>query len=168
LIVSFNGIGPNYYSSSDGSFAQDVEGPPGISGLVTAIINGRSLTTLIANSLGSTVAVDLYDFFALNQGFDRPSSTGAFANVSQSLSCGAACIPFASLTAPSYRYVLGSADFGTDLYTFEGPGFPAAGTPTASFTGNQITFAFIPEPGSWLLFATGLLGLAAVARRRGA
>jgi hypothetical protein len=131
----------------------------GIAGYVTAIVNGHSLTTPLTNSSASLLIEDLFSFFASNQGFNG-ASTGAFVNVSQSLSCFDPCVPFADLMQP-FSHVLGSFDFGQDSYAFNDAGFPAPGTPTANFIGTQASFAFasVPEPASWVLLATGLLGL---------
>jgi hypothetical protein len=164
LIVKYNNLGPNYFTTGDGSFAQDIETAPGIAGSVTAIVNGKALVTPLTSSLGSFLIEDNFDFNGSNQGFNGTSS-GAFVNVSQGLSCSDVCVPFADLMT-SVAYTLGSFDFGTDLYTFQGAGFPAAGTPTANFTGTEARFAFVPEPASWALMATGLLALGLLARRR--
>src|SRR6516162_100746 len=50
LIVHYNYLGPNYFTPGDGSFAVDSE-IPGITGFVTAIVNGVPLTTSLTNSL---------------------------------------------------------------------------------------------------------------------
>ena len=165
LIINYANLGPNYFSCGDGTCAGDSESSPGMTGYVTAIINGHSLTTQLTNSLGSFLFEDLFNFGASNQGYNGPSTTGDYVNVSQSLSCNA-CVPYADLMQP-FSYVLGPGDFGTDLFTFEGAGFPAVGTPIATFTGTEASFAFfVPEPPSWVLLATGLLGLGMMVRRR--
>jgi hypothetical protein len=163
LVVNYNRLGPNYFTTGDGTFAQDNE-TPGTTGYVTAIINGHSLTTTLTSSLGSSLIADLFDFVASNQGYNGTATTGAFVNVLQELSCANACVPYANLMT-NFHYTLGPDDFGTDLYTYQGAGFPAAGTPTATFIGMQTTFAAAPEPASWVLLVTGLFALGMVVRR---
>src|SRR5437773_8640047 len=68
LLVDYDNLGPNYFTTGDGTFAQDTE-TPGTTGFVTAIINGQSLTTPLTNSLGSSLIEDMFDFSASNQGF---------------------------------------------------------------------------------------------------
>ena len=165
LTAYYNNLGPNYVTSGTGTFAQDLE-IPGVTGYVTATVNGVSLKTRLTNSLGSLLIEDLFGLVASNEGYNGPSSTGAYVNVSQNLSCAAACVPYANLGTP-FSYVLGSLDSGTDLYTFDGAGFPAVGTPTAMFQGTETSLSFkIPEPASWVVLATGLLGLGMLVRRR--
>lgn len=162
LIVEFDSLGPNFFTTGDGTVADDFESSPGMTGYVTAIVNGQSLTTPITNSVGSSLFEDLFGFDTSNQGVD---DTGAFVDVAQFLSCASQCVPYADLHT-RFNYALGPFDSGTDFYTFDGAGFPAPDAPTAMFTGTQATFAFVPEPASWLLLLTGLLGLGTVVRRR--
>jgi hypothetical protein len=164
LLVEYDGLGPNYFTTGDGSFAFDSE-TPGTSGFVTATINGHPLTTALTNSLGSLLLEDLFSFNASNQGYNGPSNSGAFVNVVQGLSCGNQCVPFADLRTP-FSYVLGPLDFGSDSYTFQAAGYPAPGTPNASFTGTEASFAFAPEPASWMLAAIGLFAMGMLPRRR--
>ena len=160
LIVHYNYLGPNYFTPGDGSFAVDSE-IPGITGFVTAIVNGVPLTTSLTNSLlGTTLVEDMFDFFGANQGNDN---AGANVNVFQSLTCGAVCIPFADLNAP-VNYLPGPFE-GADQYTFTGAGNPAT-APFATFIGTEASFRQVPEPPSWALFAAGLLGLGMLVRRR--
>ena len=95
----------------DGSCAFDTE-IPGVTGFVTAIVNGQSLTTPLTNSLASNLVEDLFSFFASNQGFNG-GPTGAFVDVSQILSCSGPCVPNPDLMTPfSYTLVPAVFDFG--------------------------------------------------------
>jgi hypothetical protein len=163
LVVGFNSLGPNY--SAAGSFASDFESFPGTPGYVTATVNGISVTTQLPNSLGSVLEESLVagfgSFFDSNNGYSSAGTTGAFATVSQDVVCGSSnsCVPAADLMTP-FSYTLIAGDSGTDQYTFDGAGFPAAGTPTATFVGTETSMDFqlsaTPLPAALPLFATGL------------
>ena len=161
LVVEFDGLGINYFTDGVGGFASDTESSPGTTGYVTATVNGQSLTTPLTNSSSSLLLETMFLFNASNTGFD---AAGDFVDVSQGLSCAGTCVPYADLMTP-FAYVLEPGDFSGDSYTFNGAGFPASGA-TANFMGTEASFAFVPEPPSWVLLATSLFGLGLLARRR--
>jgi|SRR5580658_5783339 hypothetical protein len=168
LSVEFAGLGPNY--TATGSFASDFESFPGIPGIVSATLNGQTITVPLTANLASTLEESLVagfgSFDAANQG-NNGSSTGAFVDVSQDLVCGSSnsCVPAADLQT-AFQYTLQSGDFGTDQYTYDCAGFPSC-TGSASFTGTEATMTFqVPEPDSWALLAAGLLGLGMLVRWR--
>ena len=166
LAVKFNSLGPNYFTTGPGTVAEDFESSPGVTGYVTATIDGQSVTTVLTNSLGSSLFEDVSGFEASNEGFNGAGTSGAFVSVLQDLSCSGTCVPNANLTT-AFSYVLGALDSGTDLYTLQGAGFPAADTPTATFEGTETSLDFtVPEPASLVVLAAGLLGLSVLARRR--
>lgn len=165
LVVHYNYLGPNYLSNGDGSGAQDFESLPGLTGFVTAVVNGVPLTTALTNSLATTLLEDNFNFFGSNQGYNGPSATGDFVDVTQILSC-TACIPYADLQAPVNYVLVPPFDFSSDQYMFQGGGFPTGSPPTANFFGTATSFSLVPEPPSWLLLATALLGLSMLVRHR--
>ena len=165
LAVDYSSLGPNYFSVP-GAFASDVENSPGTTGYVTLTLNGQSVTTPLTNSLGSSLFEDGFGLNASNVGYDGSPASGAYVSVSQFLSCTSTCVPNPDLLA-RFSYILGSFDIGTDLYTLQGAGFPAASAPVVSFDGTPTSFDLsVPEPASWVVLATGLLGLGTLGRRR--
>lgn len=162
LSAHFDSLGPNYYTNGTGTSASDDE-TPGILGYVKATVNGQSITVNLTNSPSSSLFEGLYDLDAANQGTD---ASGNYVNFAQSLSCTSACVPYADLLTP-FLHSLAGSDYGADTYTYEGAGFPAAGTPVANFSGTETSMDFqVPEPDSWALLATGLLGIGMLVRRR--
>jgi hypothetical protein len=169
LSVGYDYLGPNY--AAGGSFASDFESFPGIPGPVTVTVDGVPLSINLSNSLGSILEESLVAGFgsldASNNGYNGSASTGAFVTVSQDLVCGSSnsCVPAADLLTP-FIYKLLAGDFGTDQYTYNCAGFPSC-TATATFTGTETSMELqVPEPESWALLTTGLLGLGLLPRRR--
>ena len=168
LTAGYDSPGPNYVIGA--GVAADLETLPGISGYVTATLNGTSLTTPLVNSLSvtleETLAAGFGAFYGSNNGYDSVDTTGAFTSVTQALTCGSAnnCVPAADLLTPFFYSVV-AGDSASDQYAFDCAGFPSC-TPAASFAGTETSMNFqVPEPESWVLLATGLLGLRTLTRK---
>jgi PEP-CTERM motif len=159
LTEYFSSLGPNYFNS--GSSASDNESP-GVGGYVKVTVNGVSLTVSLVNSPSSSLFEDSFNFDAASQGTD---AAGNNVNAFQFMTCSSACVPNPNLLTPFLA--LGNSFSSTDGFTFNGAGFPGATAPTASFIGTPTSLDFqIPEPASWVMLATGLLGVGMLARRR--
>jgi hypothetical protein len=157
LVVDYNALGVAYFTNGLGTSASDIGDP--IVGYVTATVNGTSLTTDLDFNTSATLIEDLSDLYAANNGTD-PS--GDYASVTQEVSAASNFVPFADLQT-DFFYALQSGDFGQDTYFYQN----AADTQSASFIGTPTSIELVvPEPDTWALMASGLLGLGLLVRRR--
>jgi hypothetical protein len=155
LTVEYDGLGGNYFTT--GIFGSDVGDP--ITGFVTATVNGSSVTTDITNVTSASLVEDLNDLFAANSGFD---AAGDLTNVSQEINSANGFVPLADLQT-DFQYALQPGDTGLDTYVFAAAG----GIATAGFSGVPTSVEFlVPEPNSWAMLASGMLGLGFLVRRR--
>ncbi len=156
LVVQYdNPLGPTYYSAG-GFFAQDSDP---ITGFVTVTVNGHSLTTAIRNSYGASLSEDLYSLSAANSGIDGGLN---FVSAIQNISASNPITDTADLQT-ELGFIPGADDSASDTYQFNNAAF----TQTISFSGTTASLLLqVPEPASWVLLATGLLGLGVIGRHR--
>jgi hypothetical protein len=158
MLVEYDGLGPSYSTDGLGTNASDIGDL--LTGHVTVSVDGGTpFTTEIQTSTGATLQEDLFDFFDANAGTDAAEDD---TSVSQEVNALDSFVPFADLQT-NFTYALGASDFGQDTYSYANLG----DTVTAGFFGTPTTIDFaVPEPESWVLMATGLLGLGLLVRRR--
>jgi len=158
MLVEFDGLGPNYFTNGSGTSAMDLADP--LTGFVTVSVNGGTpFTSDITTSLGAFLAEDLFDLSDSNSGTD---AAGDFTSVSQDVAGASAFVPYADLQT-AFSYALQNGDFGLDSYLYT----DAAADPSTFFTGTPTSIELlVPEPDTWALLATGLLGLGLLVRRR--
>ena len=155
LVVEYDALGASYFT--DGSFGSDIGDP--ITGSVTATIDGTAFTSALLTDTSASLIEDLTDVFSGNSGND---AAGDFTDVSQNVSSANSFVPVADLQT-DFFYAVQPGDSGLDSYLFTN----AADTETVSFTGAPDSVEqLVPEPETWALMATGLLGLGMLARRR--
>jgi hypothetical protein len=135
-----------------------ITGDP-ITGFVTATVDGTSITTDLLDSTSATLIENLNSLSASNSGFDAAND---FADVSQGIGSPNDFVPFADLQT-DFFYALQPGDTGLDTYSFSN----AANTDSVSFAGAPASVELlVPEPETWALMASGLLGLGLLMRRR--
>ena len=162
MLVEFDALGVSYYTNGVGTDASDIGDP--LTGYVTVSVDGGTpVTTELQTTTEATLEEDLYDFYDANAGNDV---AGDYTSVAQDVSSPInAFVPYADLQT-DFFYALqpGAGDYGQDTYFYQN----AADTETATFIGTptSINFSVVPEPDSWVLMATGLLGLGLLVRRR--
>jgi len=164
LSVGYPTLGPSPSISNTFSVAF---GP--LPAIVTATVNGHSVTTDVSSSLGALLIESLNGLNASVNGFD---AGGNFVSVAQSLSCASTCINPANL-ATSFDYTpQPPGDYASINYNYQAAGIPGLVTATLmanTFNGGGTVTSYnvlVPEPASWVVLATGLLGLGMLVRRR--